>query len=1108
MTILENAVSDRKRAEETLRESEARFRTAVKNTNFVLSQFDRDLKYTWIHNPHPDFDASLIIGKRSEELEDSDGMRQLTALKRQVVESGKGVREENSFSRSDGVHTYDTTVEPLFDDAGAVIGGVVSALDITERKDAEAVLQVSESRFNNVLDKFTDAFTIFDSKMRFVYVNDETAKRVGMSKEQLIGHVLWEVWPSLVGSIQYDNYMKTMDDKTPRTFIAHPVFADMWQEYRAFPWDDGIAVFARDITERKRVEEALLESEKKYRSIVETAGEGIVIARPDGAYFYVNQRMADMLGYPVDEILGRSSSDFTFDDYRPQVLQARKDLWKGDVLHGEFMFRRKDGSVLWSLYNATPIFNDKGEHVANMAMHTDNTERKRAEDALRESEDKYRTIVDTANEGIWMIDNNARTTFVNMRMAEMLGYKPEEMIGKRSFDFMDEETRAVSEIRLKQRRQGKRDNPEVKYVRKDGSYLWTISSSTPYYDEAGNFMGVFGMVTDITERKRAEEALNASRQRINEILDSIQDDFYVLDRDWNFVFTSRSFTSRIGKKPKDFIGNNIWEMFPKHLGTVLEENYRAAMDKREIRRFELHGQYTDLWYRMTAFPSVEGITLLGTDITESKRAEEVLQASENRYHTLFTSMDEGFALCDIICDESGVPCDYRILEVNNAYEIQTGLKAVDVLGKTVMELFPGFEHSWIEIYGKVALTGESIRFENYNHNTGRHYEAYSYRPSKGKFALLFTDITKRKRIEEAMQLSEEKFRLISTNSPDSMSIQDKDLRYEWVVNPALDWTPEFMIGKTDKDLIDPEQYALVSALKQKVIDTGHEMHVQVPLTDKQGKTFIYDGAYIPRRDANGNITGVLCYFRDVTERTRYEDELKEAKQQAELYLDLMGHDISNMHQVAMGQLELAQDVIDTDGKLEAANREMIDASLQSLWRSAKLIDNVRKLQKIRSNTVKNTDISLDEVLSGSINQYDGSYPDKSIKVDYGEGPYIVKANELLRDVFTNLIGNAIKHSNGSKVDIQIKLENTLDNGKKFFMISIEDNGPGITDDMKDNVFNRLQRGETKARGMGLGLYLVKSLVESYNGKVWVEDRVQGDYKKGSKFVVILPAVEK
>ena len=152
---------------------------------------------------------------------------------------------------------------------------------------------------------------------------------------------------------------------------------------------------------------------------------------------------------------------------------------------------------------------------------------------------------------------------------------------------------------------------------------------------------------EITERKRAEEALNASNRRINEILESIQDDFYVLDRDWNFVFTSKTFTSRIGKEPKDFVGNNIWEMFPKHLGTVLEKNYRAAMEQREIRRFELHGQYTDSWYRMTVFPSAEGITILGTDITERKQAEEKIDQLNKDLNRRVTELQTLFEVLPI-----------------------------------------------------------------------------------------------------------------------------------------------------------------------------------------------------------------------------------------------------------------------------------------------------------------------------------------------------------------------------------------------------------------------------------------------------------------------------
>ncbi|WP_269849029.1 PAS domain-containing protein [Methanosarcina horonobensis] len=124
--------------------------------------------------------------------------------------------------------------------------------------------------------------------------------------------------------------------------------------------------------------------------------------------------------------------------------------------------------------------------------------------------------------------------------------------------------------------------------------------------------------------------IERSNRRISEILNSIQDDFYVLDRDWNFVYASKQFTLKIGKEPGDFVGNNIWQMFPEHTDTDYEENLRAVMNKREIRRFEIGGKHTNAYYRMAVFPSTEGITVLGTDITEQKKIEETLRESEAR----------------------------------------------------------------------------------------------------------------------------------------------------------------------------------------------------------------------------------------------------------------------------------------------------------------------------------------------------------------------------------------------------------------------------------------------------------------------------------------------
>ncbi|WP_407311621.1 response regulator [Desulfosporosinus sp. SB140] len=171
---------------------------------------------------------------------------------------------------------------------------------------------------------------------------------------------------------------------------------------------------------------------------------------------------------------------------------------------------------------------------------------------------------------------------------------------------------------------------------------------------------IFQTCTEVTERvvnkTRIEEQVKIiefQNKKINDILSSIRDDVYVLDFDFNFVFANHQFTSRIGKEPKDLIGSNIWDVLPKYKGTLFEKNFRAAMNTRAITRFEVSGKYTDAYYRMAAFPSAEGITVLGIDIIEHKKAEEALRKSETekkqqkeRLEAIIKSMSDGLEIVD------------------------------------------------------------------------------------------------------------------------------------------------------------------------------------------------------------------------------------------------------------------------------------------------------------------------------------------------------------------------------------------------------------------------------------------------------------------------------
>ncbi len=236
------------------------------------------------------------------------------------------------------------------------------------------------------------------------------------------------------------------------------------------------------------------------------------------------------------------------------------------------------------------------------------------------------------------------------------------------------------------------------------------------------------------------------------------------------------------------------------------------------------------------------------------------------------------------------------------------------------------------------------------------------------------------------------------------------------------------------------------------------------------------------------------------------DSLEEAKSRSDMYLDLMGHDINNMNQVALGNLELAEQMLESGEKLSNDDRSLISKPIESLENSSKLIYNVQKLQKVKSGEFALNTVDICEILSRLKDRY-SSISDRNILINFQHtGKCLITANELVEDAFSNLIWNAIKHSDPSKpIMININVSETFENSSNYYLVAVEDNGPGIEDTVKAKLFQRFIRGKTNAKGSGLGLYLVKTLVESFHGYIKVEDRVQGDHTQGTRFVIALPA---
>ncbi len=237
--------------------------------------------------------------------------------------------------------------------------------------------------------------------------------------------------------------------------------------------------------------------------------------------------------------------------------------------------------------------------------------------------------------------------------------------------------------------------------------------------------------------------------------------------------------------------------------------------------------------------------------------------------------------------------------------------------------------------------------------------------------------------------------------------------------------------------------------------------------------------------------------------TEARDRAEEEKNRAELYVDIMGHDINNLNQVALSSLEY----LEGEPGIADEDRQLMSSAINSVRGSAEIIENVRKIQSLTGEKLELEDVDINDLLQRCIREAPRSRG-KEVLINYRERPgMIVRAVPLLKELFCNLIGNSVKYS-GETVTIDIDTGEEIVDGIRYYVISIADNGNGIPDSVKPRLFRRFERGTTKAHGKGLGLYIVRMLAERFGGSVHIEDRVPGDYSKGAKFVVKLPAAPK
>ncbi|RMF56887.1 MAG: PAS domain S-box protein, partial [Calditrichaeota bacterium] len=396
-------------------------------------------------------------------------------------------------------------------------------------------------------------------------------------------------------------------------------------------------VVARDLTDFKQTERALRESEARYRDLLERVPDGIYRSTPEGKFLMVNSALVRMLGYETHEELLKIDipSELYFDPEERKEAQDR--LTHQQQQSHIIRLRRKDGSTLWVEDHGRLEYDNQGKPLYFEGVLRDVTASRKVEVELKKSEQRYRMLIQRMHEGLMQVDNDDVIQFVNDRFCELTGYSREELLGQVAHQLLlRDEDHEFLKSKIRQRLQRKHDEYELRMRKKSGEFIWVHTSGTPIFDERGEVVGSLGIHTDITQRKRMEEALQKSQERYRSFFDGDLSADFVSTPDGRLLDCNQAFVEMFGFSSKEeALNTNAKLLYPEESSRL--EYIKLLQQQREIHNYERELVKLD-GSRIHVVSNIKGIfneqdelvEIRGYifDITEKKQAEALSSAQK------------------------------------------------------------------------------------------------------------------------------------------------------------------------------------------------------------------------------------------------------------------------------------------------------------------------------------------------------------------------------------------------------------------------------------------------------------------------------------------------
>lgn len=1142
-------VTERKLAEEALRESERKLVQAQSVAH--VGSWDLDLltnKLEWsdeiyrIFGLKPDeFGASYDAFLQSVHPEDRDLVDETY---RKSVEYRQPYDVTHRLLLPDGsikwAHERGLT---YYDEDGKPVRSVGTVMDVTKLKRAQRELQSRERKYRTLFENMMNAFALHEVVLDeegnpidyvFLEANSAFEKMTGLSQQDLIGKRVTETIPGIENDQAnwIGKYGQVALTGKPIKFEQYAEQLERWYAVVAFSPEKGkFATVFDDITERKRAEEALKESERRLATLMGNL-PGMAYRckiNSDWTIEFVSSGCRQLTGYQPEDLVDNARLSFAElihpDDHEMVDETVQAGIREDRPFEIVYRIITADKQEKWVWEQGEGVKDDSGKLVALEGFIADITQRKQAEMALSESEQRFRNVAESMSDYIWETDASGTYIYASENVKEVLGFTAEEIIGKTPFDFMSpSEAERVGLLfsRIAGNHEPMRDL-ENWNVRKDGKQVCLLTSGVPLFDQTGNLVGYRGVDRDVTERKYAEETLSDLKEFYQTILENVEDGIWVTDDKDALVYLNPGMERIAGVKLEDLVGLSVLNDFPEETIRHFSEFYRAAKESLQPQTYEAEvvtpaGRKTvqSGWL----IPRLQdgyyaGMICTVQDVTSRKSAEQALIESEEKFRELANSLPQIVFETDMKGRLTYVN-DLAFEKMGYAPEqLEQGLNAVDMIAledreraaNSLQLVLQGQETKGSEY---LAVRRDGSKFPIVVHSRPKIHDGQTL----GLRGIVI-DISERKLAEEAVRASEAKL---------SNAMKMAKIGY-WefdVAEGMFTFTDEFyaLFRTTAEEqggykmsperytelFVHPEEKSVVAAEMQVAMEAPQDNYfrqVEHRIVYADGEVGHIAVRFFVVKDSNGNTIKTYGANQDITERVKLEKEIAKSDKLESVGLLAGGiaHDFNNILTAIMGNVSLAKLGVEDDTETYNCLTEAENASARAVQLTAQLLTFAKGGAPILEAT------SISEIIRETASF---SLRGSNVKCEFtlpGDLAMVNADTGQLSQVINNLIINADQAMpEGGTVKIgAANVELPADNGYglkagRYVQVNIADQGVGISAKHLGKVFDPFFT--TKQKGNGLGLASVYSIIKKHSGHITVDSELN----VGTTFTILLPAL--